>query len=94
VRPGGFAAKNDADSRHGDPPADGETAIRLTLISVRRPATGYPPAAGPGQELLITTAPLFKHQPGWKVDQLPDGTFRWTTPAGRSYDTEPTRYPI
>jgi hypothetical protein len=30
----------------------------------------------------------------WKVDQLPDGTFRWTTPAGRSYDTEPTRYPI
>jgi hypothetical protein len=28
------------------------------------------------------------------VDQLPDGTFRWTTPAGRTYDTEPTRYPI
>src|SRR6185312_12580825 len=24
-----------------------------------------------------------KQQPGWKVDQLPDGTFRWTTPAGR-----------
>ena len=35
-----------------------------------------------------------KQQPGWKVDQLPDGTFRWTTPTGRSYDTEPTRYPI
>ena len=35
-----------------------------------------------------------KQQPGWKVDQLPDGTFRWTTPAGRSYETEPTRYPI
>ena len=35
-----------------------------------------------------------KQQPGWKVDQLPDGTFRWTTPSGRSYDTEPTRYPI
>ena len=35
-----------------------------------------------------------KQQPGWKVDQLPDGTFRWTTPAGRRYDTEPTRYPI
>jgi len=34
-----------------------------------------------------------KQQPGWKVDQLPDGTFRWTTPSGRSYDTEPTRYP-
>ena len=35
-----------------------------------------------------------KQQPGWTVDQLPDGTFRWTTPTGRSYDTEPTRYPI
>ena len=35
-----------------------------------------------------------KQQPGWKVDQLPDGTFRWTTPSGRSYDTETTRYPI
>jgi len=30
----------------------------------------------------------------WKVDQLPDGTFRWTTPAGRTHTTEPTRYPI
>jgi Domain of unknown function (DUF222) len=35
-----------------------------------------------------------KQQPGWNVDQLPDGTFRWTAPSGRSYDTEPTRYPI
>jgi len=32
-------------------------------------------------------------QPGWKVDQLTDGTYRWTTPAGRSYDTEPTGTP-
>ena len=30
----------------------------------------------------------------WKVDQLPDGMFRWTTPSGRQYTTEPTRYPI
>src|SRR5271170_4013417 len=52
------ARRNDADSRHDDPPADGEAAIRLTLVSVRRPATGYPPAAGSGQELLITMAPL------------------------------------
>ncbi len=35
-----------------------------------------------------------KQHPKWHVDQLPDGTFRWSTPAGRSYDTEPTRYPI
>jgi hypothetical protein len=35
-----------------------------------------------------------KQQPGWTVDQLPDGTFRWTTPSGRDYLTEPTRHPI
>ena len=35
-----------------------------------------------------------KQQPGWTVDQLPDGTFRWTTPTGRTYTTEPTRYPV
>jgi hypothetical protein len=35
-----------------------------------------------------------KQHPKWEVDQLPDGTFRWTTPAGRTYTTEPTRYPI
>jgi len=35
-----------------------------------------------------------KQHPRWKVNQLPDGTFRWTTPSGRSYDTEPTRYPV
>jgi pimeloyl-ACP methyl ester carboxylesterase len=31
--------------------------------------------------------------PGVKA-WFPDGTFRWTTPAGRQYTTEPTRYPI
>src|SRR5690349_15964983 len=35
-----------------------------------------------------------KQQPRWNVEQLPDGTFRWTTPSGRDYITEPTRYPI
>jgi hypothetical protein len=35
-----------------------------------------------------------KQHPRWKVDQLPDGTFSWTTPSGRTYTTEPTRYPI
>ena len=35
-----------------------------------------------------------KQHPKWHVDQLPDGTFQWTTPSGRSYTTEPTRYPI
>jgi len=35
-----------------------------------------------------------KQDPRWQVDQLPDGTVRWTTPAGRQYPKEPTRYPI
>ena len=35
-----------------------------------------------------------KQHPKWHVDQLPDGTFAWTTPAGRTYTTEPTRYPV
>jgi hypothetical protein len=35
-----------------------------------------------------------KQDPRWHVDQLPDGTFRWTTPTGRQYTTEPTRYPV
>ena len=53
-----------------------------------------------GRTCLCNTGPKCRHDhrlkqhPNWKVDQLPDGTFRWTTPAGRTYDTEPTRYPI
>jgi len=35
-----------------------------------------------------------KQHPRWKAEQLPDGTFRWTTPSGRQCTTEPTRYPI
>ena len=35
-----------------------------------------------------------KQHPRWQVDRLPDGTVRWTTPAGRQYTKEPTRYPI
>ena len=35
-----------------------------------------------------------KQDPRWKVAQLPSGDVRWTTPSGRQYVTEPTRYPI
>jgi Domain of unknown function (DUF222) len=35
-----------------------------------------------------------KQDPRWKAEQLDNGTIRWTTPAGRQYVTEPTRYPI
>ena len=53
-----------------------------------------------GRSCLCNGGPKCRHdhrlkqQPGWTVEQLADGTFRWTTPAGRSYHTEPTRYPI
>jgi hypothetical protein len=71
----------------------------------RRPAAtsdfehNIPYEAG-GRTCLCNAGPKCRHdhrlkqQPRWKVDQLPDGTFRWTTPSGRSYATEPTRYPI
>jgi hypothetical protein len=71
----------------------------------RRPAAqcdfehNTPYEAG-GRTCLCNAGPKCRHdhrlkqQPRWTVDQLPDGTFRWTTPAGRSYHTEPTRYPI
>ena len=35
-----------------------------------------------------------KQDPRWKVEQLTPAVIRWTTPAGRQYTTEPTRYPI
>ena len=71
----------------------------------RRPASrcdfehNTPYEAG-GRTCLCNGGPKCRHDhrlkqhPKWTVDQLPDGSFRWTTPAGRSYDTEPTRYPI
>jgi hypothetical protein len=71
----------------------------------RRPAAtsdfehNIPYEAG-GRTCLCNGGPKCRHDhrlkqhPRWKVDQLPDGTFRWTTPSGRTYATEPTRYPI
>jgi hypothetical protein len=71
----------------------------------RRPAAqcdvehNTPYEAG-GRTCLCNTGPKCRHDhrlkqhPKWTVDQHPDSTFTWTTPAGRTYDTEPTRYPI
>jgi hypothetical protein len=71
----------------------------------RRPAAqcdaehNTPYEAG-GRTCLCNTGPKCRHDhrlkqhPKWTVDQLPDGTFRWATPSGRTYTTEPTRYPI
>ena len=35
-----------------------------------------------------------KQDPRWKVEQPAPAVIRWTTPSGRQYTTEPTRYPI
>jgi hypothetical protein len=71
----------------------------------RRPAASCdyehntPYQAG-GRTCLCNADPKCRHDhrlkqdPRWTVDQLPGGTFRWTTPTGRQYTTEPTRYPI
>ena len=70
----------------------------------RRPAAqcdvehNTPYEAG-GRTCLCNAGPKCRHDhrlkqhPRWTVDQLPDGTFTWTTPAGRTYTSEPTRYP-
>jgi Domain of unknown function (DUF222) len=71
----------------------------------RRPATqadfehNIPYEAG-GRTCMCNGGPKcrrdhrLKQDPRWTVDQLPGGTFRWTTPTGRQYTTEPTRYPV
>jgi Domain of unknown function (DUF222) len=35
-----------------------------------------------------------KQHPGWNAERIPGGYVRWTTPSGRQYVTEPTRYPV
>ena len=71
----------------------------------RRPSTqcdfehNIPYEAG-GRSCLCNGSPKCRHEhrlkqhPRWKVEQLTPAVFRWTTPAGRQYVTEPTRYPI
>jgi hypothetical protein len=84
------------------------TQVRHTTCTgpwCRRPAAqcdfdhNAPYEAG-GRTCLCNGGPKCRHDhrlkqdPRWMVDQLPDGTFRWTTPTGRQYLTEPTRYPV
>ena len=78
---------------------------RCTAPGCRRPAAGcdfehntaY--EAG-GRTCLCNGGPKcrrdhrLKQDSRWKVDQHPDGTFTWTTPSGRQYQTEPTRHPV
>ena len=53
-----------------------------------------------GRTCLCNGSPKCRHDhrlkqhSRWKVEQLPTGEFRWTTPSGRQSITEPTRYPV
>jgi Domain of unknown function (DUF222) len=71
----------------------------------RRPAShcdfehSIPYEAG-GRTCLCNGNPKCRHDhrlkqhPRWHAEQLPGAYVRWTTPSGRQYVTEPTRYPI
>jgi hypothetical protein len=76
-----------------------------TAPTCRRPASAcdfehnIPYEAG-GRTCLCNGGPKcrrdhrLKQDPRWKVQQVTPSTFRWTTPTGRAYTTEATRYPI
>jgi hypothetical protein len=76
-----------------------------TAPTCRRPAAScdfehnLPHDAG-GRTCMCNGGPKCRHDhrlkqdPRWKVDQPVPGTFRWTTPAGRTYTAEPTRHPV
>ena len=78
---------------------------RCTGPGCRRPAArcdfehNVPYEAG-GRTCLCNGGPKcrfdhrMKQDPRWNAEQLPGGYVRWTTPSGRQYTTEPTRYPI
>jgi hypothetical protein len=76
-----------------------------TAPTCRRPATqcdfehNTPYEAG-GRTCLCNGGPKCRHDhrlkqdPRWKAEQPKPSVIRWTTPSGRQYTTEPTRYPI
>jgi hypothetical protein len=75
-----------------------------TAPACRRPAAqsdfehNIPYDAG-GRTCMCNGGPKCRHDhrvkqdPRWKVEQLTPAVIRWTTPSGRQYTTEPTRYP-
>jgi len=76
-----------------------------TAPTCRRPATqcdfehNTPYEAG-GRTCLCNGGPKCRHDhrmkqnPRWQAEQLGNGEVRWTSPSGRQYTNEPTRYPI
>jgi hypothetical protein len=78
---------------------------RCTAPGCRRPAAQCDyehnvPYEADGRTCLCNGDPKcrrdhrLKQDPRWKAERQPDGTLRWTTPSGRQFTTEPTRYPI
>jgi len=68
--------------------------MNVNLMLLRAPCPGPDGGIRGTGRADGTGCPVPGQHPRWKVDQLPDGTVRWTAPSGRSYTTEPTRYPI
>jgi hypothetical protein len=76
-----------------------------TAPTCRRPASqcdfehNTPYEAG-GRTCLCNGGPKCRHDhrmkqnPRWQAEQLATGEVRWTSPSGRQYTDEPTRYPI
>jgi hypothetical protein len=62
---------------HTSPVCRGPPPVRLRAQHAHEGAGG--PACVTGARSRQARSRL-KQQPGWKVDQLPDGTFRWTAP--------------
>jgi hypothetical protein len=75
-----------------------------TAPGCRRPAARCDtdhstPYENGGRTCLCNTGPKcrrhhrLKQHPRWNARQATPGTIHWTTPAGRTYTTEPTEYP-
>jgi Domain of unknown function (DUF222) len=79
--------------------------VTCTGPTCRRPATqcdfehNIPYEAG-GRTCMCNGGPKcrrdhrLKQDPRWKVEQVAPAVIRWTSPTGRQYTTEATRYPI
>jgi hypothetical protein len=76
------------------------TAPMCRRLSGRADFEHNTPYEAGGRTCLCNGGPKCRHDhqlkqdPRWRVTQHPDGTFTWTTPAGRQYTTGPTEYPI
>jgi hypothetical protein len=76
------------------------TGPMCRLPSIRADFEHNIPYEAGGRSCLCNAGPKCRHEhrlkqdPRWTVEQPTPATFRWTTPSGRKYTTEPTRYPI